>query len=94
MGESLLKNLRSDSPQKTQPDRYGRTATYSERLSPLLKMVGGAYRRSCWVLLVQSNHGWHRNARDKSVYHFLDVLGYSILVFYGLIPLSVNSIST
>jgi len=68
----------SNNPQKTQPDRYGRTATYSNRLSPLLKMVGGAYRRSGWVLQVQSHHG-DPNERDKSVYHCL-----CPLVFRGL----------
>ena len=57
----------SNSPQKTQPDRYGRTATKSERLSPLPKMVGGAYRRSCWVLRVQSHHGDRNSAIKRSI---------------------------
>jgi len=34
-------------------------------------MVGGAYRRSGWVLRVQSHHG-DPNERDKSVYDDLD----------------------
>jgi len=54
-------------PCQTQPDRYGRPATKSERLSPFPKMVGGAYRRSGWVWRVQSHHGDPNSAINLSI---------------------------
>lgn len=58
-------------PCQTQPDRYGRTATKSERLSPNRRMVGGAYRRSCWVWKVQSHHGDPNSAINRSITAFV-----------------------